>query len=1002
MKRSLKYLLAATILWTTTGVWAGELLVSTFLDTRPFKGLELELDGRIVGLTGELGEVSAELGDGLHTLRILKGEAALAEYDFTVQDGDSAEVTVTFTDFENDPEITIETFGADDASGAPGVLAGTIQSVDGTPVVAATVRIAALSVETQTDADGGFELEVPRGTYTVEFVHPDYNTVRREGLRVVANAGVATNITMLDKSTTTAGAAGDVEEVVVLGAYKPSENAADIEKFSVAITDAISIEDLLRFGDSDVAATLKRIVGVSVTGGRYAVVRGLDGRYIAATLNGALMPSTDPFRRDVQLDLFPSDILGGIEIQKTFSADMPGETTGGIIRISTRDVPEEYSQSLSLSLGYTTGVTGEDLATYEGGDTDWLGVDDGLRELPGSVRSATNGGLSFSICQVAGQQNCVSQDEGARLAKQLPNIYNTDTKTAAPNIGLGYALGDVFELAGGDLGVYGAVSYDQKSESRQDAFIDDLDQTSEYVKDKVNTALNAYLVAGYRADGGWELTSKTIVLRDTEDTTTIDVGVDSEDRNFTDVTLEWVERQFASQQFAGTHYLFGDHELTWRLGISQTDRYAPDRRGYTYLNNFLALSTVERSYSELTEDAYDLGIDYALPFSLTDMIYGNLKVGVLGNLRSRDVELVRIGIAGGSNVNDVSLNQDLETLLSAENFDNDVFRLRARSTTTDSYEADQDAVAGYVSLEANYGNDWTVVTGVRQDNYSVDLEFPNSRNASSELTSDELLPAFATIYRPWESVQLRFGYSGTVSRPNITELAPSRFFDENDRQFIGCPSCEPSTIDNFDLRAEYYYGDNDSVSIAVFYKDITKPLEVSVSDGSGSATDALTFRNNEGATLSGVELDASKSFLNWENFSLSLGGNIALIESEIELDDVGQRLEIDPKRDLQGQSPFLANMQLSLDHYPWAQKFTLVANYFDDRIDRVTRNQPSIYEAGRLAINLNYEKEFLNGSKVKFRVKNLLDEKTEYTQGGKVIESYKQGVELSLGYSISF
>ncbi len=999
MKIASKFVLVLAMLLTAHNALAAELQLYTFLGANPLKGVEVELDGSNVGTTGSQGNLVHELTAGDHRLLLQKRGATLAEYSFSVTEGQNADISVTFATFNEEPEIAIETY-AEGEAGAPGVVSGYVTNTGTFAVAGATVSIDELGLSTTTDDVGAFKLEVPRGTYTLKVSHPDYETAVQDGFRVVANVGVEANIT-LRTADSGPDVAGAVEEVLVVGSYKPATSTVEVERMSTAVTDAISLDDLLRFGDSDVAASLKRIVGISVTGDRYAVVRGLDGRYISATLNGNLMPSTDPFRRDVQLDLFPSEILGGIEIQKNFSADLPGETTGGIIRMTTRGMPDEPVNRLSVTGGYVTGVTGDTIDTYEGSDSDFFGFDDGLRELPGAVRAATNGGRRFSICQIEGQQDCVSQQQAAALAAMLPNIYNPKTTTANPNFGLSYTLGRPFELDSGALGLYGSVSYDQKTSSRQDASIDDLDRASDYSWDVVSTAVNAYLYAGYEANAGWSVSGKTIILRDSEDRTSVESGFDkNEGNNFTEVTLEWVERQFLAQQFEGSVFLFNDHKLEWRAGVSQTSRYSPDRRSYLYLGDSLAISTVERSYADLTEDGLDFGLDYSLPITFSDSIDTNFKFGVLANTRDRDVELVRLGVRQGSNP--IDLNQDLESLLTRENFENDAFRLNARSASTDSYTAEQTSTAAYVNSETSFGEALTVVAGVRKDDFSLDLDFPNAPNSPVSQESNEVLPAVAVIYRLGDDWQFRGGYSATVSRPNITELAPSRFYDENGREYIGCPTCVASTIDNFDFRAEYYFGDKDSASLALFYKDISDPMERSVADGSGSATSALTFRNNEAAKVSGIELDASKTLFDGLDHGLSLSGNVALISSEITLDDVGQRLEIDPKRDLQGQSPFLANLQLNYDHYTSGQKATLLLNYFDDRIDVVTRNQPSIMEAGRLLVNINYEKQVGDSGKVKFKAKNLLDAKTEYTQGGRVIESYRKGIEFSLGYSMDF
>ncbi len=1033
MKSLLLSLLLTPALIFSQAILAAEVNLNVFLGANPLKDVDVELDGKVIGITDATGGLSAELVAGEHRLRLLKLDAALTDYRFVTRDGESADLSFTFTDFEQPALVALDTYDASSGEGGePGIVEGYVIDAEGYALPGATVRIEQADAEVVTDDTGAFSFEVPRGSYTLSVTHPGHEPARQTGLRVIANVGVATRIALKPKVETFGGgvqeqeqelggaavaqeapaAAGPaaeamvgsdgVQEITVVGTFKPAQQTtAEIERFASGVTDAISVEDLLRFGDSDVAASLKRIVGISISEGKYAVVRGLDGRYIAATLNGNLMPGTDPFRRDVQLDLFPSDILAGIEIQKNFSAELPGETTGGIIQLATRGMPEGDVNKLGFSLGFVNDVTGEDLYTYEGSDTDDFGFDDGLRDLPGAIDAATRGGLDFSICQVEGQTNCTPLDEAAGLAALLPNTYSPKLESAAPDFGLSYTLGKVFDRDIGEVGLYGTASYDSSHSSRIDASINDLDTASNYSRDGRNITATGYFVAGLKTSADTELLSKTMLLRNTEETTEVEAGFDKDsETNFRRFLLEWEERQFFAQQFQGEHFLFdGEHRLEWRAGISQATRQSPDRRSYTFLGNNLALSTVERSYSDLTEDGIDFGVDYTLPLQITDRIKTKVSVGALGNVREREVELVRIGVRQGANPG--TLSGEIEDLLAPANFANDQFRLNARSTLTDSYDGEQESYAGYVSTQTDIGDKLTLVAGLRQDEFTQDLSFPNAPNNPASLESNELLPSFSALYRFNDELQVRAAYAGTVSRPNITEIAPSVFYDERGRQYIGCATCEASTIDNFDLRAEYYFDDRDSISIALFVKDIDQPLERSVNDGSGSNF-GLTFRNNESATVEGIELDMNKTVVDTSEHLLSIGGNLAFIESEIELDDVGQRLERDPKRDLQGQSPFLANLQVAHDYFPWRQKATLLVNFFDDRIDIVTRNQAVIEESGRLIVNFNYEKEMFSNSKLSLKVKNLLDEDVEYTQGGAVIESYKEGTAISLGYSVNF
>lgn len=1006
MKSLYKLIGTASLVLCAPDVWSAELYLNTFLGTNPLKDFEVELDGRSIGQTDEQGAVVGKLEKGAHTVRLIEKEkrVTLTEYQFELAEGESADLSLTFTDFEHPPAAALDKYDpSKPGQGAPGVLQGYVLDGSNAPIAGATLRLQPSGISGTTDANGLFQIDVPRGVYELAVEKPGYETARSSGLRILAGVGLTANITLRPpQAAAPASGPADLEEIVVVGTYKPSAKPIDIKRNSVAVTDAISVEELLRAGDSDVAASLKRVVGVSIQGGRFAVVRGLAGRYISTTLNDDMLASTDPYRRDVELDLFPADILSGIEIQKTFTADMPGDTTGGIIRIGTKGLPDEYINSLSANVGGSTGTTGEKMASYHGGDRDLLGYDDGDRKLPHSVLQDTRGGTvsNFTAAQ------------SAALAAKLPNEYNPVLRRAAPDFGLSYALGNSFQQDIGLIGAYGTVAYDRGVESRQDGrrntILDPV--ATEYDRDIFRTAVDGYFVAGIEANDGWKLYSKTTLLRETEDTTAVESGRDlDDDIAVSNVLLEFKERQYAAQQLQGSISLFGDQTLALRAGVSQTSSETPDRRSYAYQSTTFIASSFERLYADLKEDAVDFGLDYTIPMQLTDSVKTSVKFGGLYSDRDRENGLVRLGVRAASGA---VLNDDPEALLTPEAFQNGSFLLRGLSLGTDTYLADQRTVAGYVSTETNFGPAFTIVAGVRQDNFKTDLSFPNSTSApDTSLKSDELLPSLGAIYRLGDDWQFRAGYSRTVSRPSITELAPSTFYDDRGRQFTGCTvqtvnglqPCSPSDIDNFDLRAEYYLNRQDSISLAVFHKEIADPLERGYLRGSGSATNAFTFRNADSATVSGVELDGQLSWLFGAEHNLTVGANISYIESEIKLDAEGAQLEGRRTRDLQGQSPVLANGRIGYEHFPSRQTVTMTVNYFDDRIDVAGRTPVTpVYEAGRVILNLTYEKVFTNRSVFGVKLRNLLNDDIKFIQNGQTIESWKVGVNGEISYTYKF
>ena len=1007
MMRSLKVVMLSSALLLSPAAFAADLLVNTFLQSRPFKGVELELNGKLVGETGALGEAKATLDAGRHELRLLKNGIPLADYAFDLAAGENAELSITFTNFDTPPDFALETYAEGEGVDvdATGTIGGDVMAADGQPIAGATVGVAEATGTTLTNDNGVFELELPRGTYTLQISHPDYQPVETAGFRVVANVGLATQVKLypIAGSSSTALTATADEEVVVLGTYKPSENTVDLERFAVAITDAISIDELLRLGDSDVAASLRRLVGVSVTGGRYAIVRGLDGRYISSSFNGNLMPSTDPYRRDIQLDLFPSDILSGIEVQKTFSADLPGDTTGGNIKVKTLGMPTENFTKIGLSTGWVSGVTGKDSLTYQGGDGDRFTFDDGTRELPNVARPLTRPGASLST----------DQRRAASLA--LNNILNPQSSEHDLNYGFSASLGRIFSLANGELGIVVVGAYDQESAAKQDAFeardyfvalnpgqFGIAEPLTRYTEDFKLAKLTGYGAVTFESNAGWTVASKTTFLRDSEDSVRTDLGpsLAEPDRIIDRTTLEWVEREFIAQQFDGALPLFGGgHELTGSLAYFRTLRDAPDRRRYDYSNG--RFSGLERNYSLLDEDGISLASAYAIDHQLFGLQSGTLRVGVELSKFDRTADVFSLLLSPTEIVDTGERNLELAI---AESLRQGRGLYGPGSLSTDSYTADQTLTAAFVTHEADLNDAWNIVAGVRFEQYELDLVYPNQLSAGSLTEDTDALPSILVTYRLSDAWQLRGGYSKTISRPNITERSRSRFFDDEGRLIIGClqaGGCRQAEIDNFDVRAEYYFNEADSISVAVFYKDITDPLELSLATRTADIR-PLQYLNNPGATLQGIELDLNKR-LSWDAWGAEIGANLSVIDSEVELGTAASQFEGGGDRELQGQSELLGNLRATLEHFATRQMVTLSANYFDDRIDRLGLGQePSILEAGRLLINLNYEWDVTEALGLSAKVINLLNEPVEYTQGALLVERYETGTGVSAGISYQF
>jgi outer membrane receptor protein involved in Fe transport len=1014
MKRLARYA-AITLSLLAQQAFAADLYLQVFQDDAPVRGVTVLLDERNLGSTDSRGSSNATLEAGSHVLRLESDELKFP-VEFISAAEEDVEVTVIFRSVASDqPKVSIRKFDVN-ATDGQGVITGKIRDANGAPLQGASIATADSTYDAIADEFGVYVLNIPRGEYTFIVSASGYEEATLVDIRVMADMGVNATVNLRPGGIASATTRGALEEVFVVGVFNPQEDATSVERYATSITNAIDVAQLERFGDSDIGSALNRVVGVAVIDRKYATVRGLDGRYISSTLNGLLMPSTDSQRREVELDLFPTVIVGGIEIQKSYTADQTATTTGGAIMIETRGIPDERILKVSGSLGVNPGTTGNDILSYASSNDDWAGFDSGLRKLPSGMLEATNGGRSLTVCDPAiDPVRCTSPAQAAQLGVQFQDDYNVGDKTALPNAEVSIAYGDRFPAGDSEWGFYLAADLDRTTVDRGDAKLSNpLGVTGEYERSQETTAITGYAAVGYEYGDANEVMSKTLYLHNTDDTTRAEDGIDELEGNKLDTyILDWVERQFLSQSFTGNNdfeFDHGIHQIDWRAGYSQTKRDEPDRRTYTYFNNQLSTSAFERRWSNLKENSKDLGVDYSFAFDWSDVSTTELQLGGMWSDKDRDFDQYRFGVAITEFGQDVELgiDRDLETqVLPYNNFAVEKVQMTANTTDTDSYDSQEELQAAYVNSVTDFGQNWTLVAGVRYESFSQKLQYPNDPRALSELDYDDWYPALNLAWRPTEEVQLRLGYSETVSYPGIIERSEAQTFDpDTDDPIFGNPDLKVSTIDNVDLRAEYYFTEAESVSLALFYKSIDAPVERAIPDASGSAAKGTTFLNQESADLSGIELDGNKNLIDRDNYLVFVSGNVSYIDSEVALSDTSIRLEGENAdgRALQGQSKWLGNIQLGMDHYPTDQKFTLLLNYFDKRIFRVARgiNTGPEYEDSRLFLDFTYERVLTDALVIEASIKNILNSKVEYVQNNQTIESYKVGTFFKAGVTYNF
>ncbi len=329
-----------------------------------------------------------------------------------------------------------------------GSIAGrVIDSVSGEPIIGVNVIVKDRQIYAITDIDGNYILTgVPAGEQVIQFQMMGYAQTQN---RVVVRAGKRENLNV-GLSYRTA------EEVIVTGRRISNTEASLLSKRKKAPVsqDAISSEQISKTPDSDASEAAKRVTGVSVVDGKYIWVRGLDERYSSVLFSTSIIPSPDPEKKIIPLDIFPVGLLDNLIVMKSYTVDMPGEFGGGLVQITPRAYPEKRYVTLSVGSGWHIGTTNARFLTYRGGDWDWFGVDDGTRAMPGGIGDKPLGHASYTAAKLE------------KIGEDFTDVYTPTTKKGELPFNFGLTYGDRFELGKyGNMGLIFSTMFRESSKT---------------------------------------------------------------------------------------------------------------------------------------------------------------------------------------------------------------------------------------------------------------------------------------------------------------------------------------------------------------------------------------------------------------------------------------------------------------------------------------------------------------------------------------------------------
>jgi outer membrane receptor protein involved in Fe transport len=914
------------------------------------------------------------------------------------------------------------------------LMRGKITDADtGEELIGASVMIVGTTHGAAADLDGVYSLgNMEAGTYTLKCQYISYEAQIIENVQFKSG-----EIKLLDFQLHAVGV-GLQEVVIEAKAIRKTDAALlAVQRKAAQVMDGISSQTIGRSGDQTAAAAIKRVPGITIKDGKYVYVRGLGDRYSTTSLNGAELPSLDPNKNAVQMDLFPSNLIDNMLIYKTFTADLPANFAGGYVNIETKDFPDRFTLSYGVALSVNTQSSfNSNFLTYPGGKTDFLGFDDGSRALPaiaqGDLRLLDKQQLTDATASL---NKIMEPNKGTSFLDQryhfsLGNQINLFKRPFGFILGLSYSNSYSY-YDGGEKGLYKLLGANETTLNPEQTYTDSQGSN--------DVLWGALLNLSYKISANHKFSLNLLHNQNGESSARYmkgeklsdEIGMFVETR-----TLQYLQRSLSSAQLKGEHYLpnLFQSKVLWFLSGTNSAQDEPDMRFFTnsyypalegttfaYVIEPSKYKLPARYFRNMKEQNFDFSADVVVPFNLSSK-KSEVKFGVRSIYKYREFRENRLDY--GFNFSGTLYNNDIEAFFADENiglnYQNAAIgnpyglflQNSIKTNNINSYDAEQLVSAAYATTGLHLSKIDFVVGGRMEYTHittiSLDLDQPIGR-----IRELDFLPAVNANWHITEKLNLRLGYGKTLARPTFRELAPyaSQNF-QGGETFVGNANLKRSLIDNIDLRTEYFMNSGEILSFSAFYKRFLNPIEMV--DNPVAVNPEITWQNVNKAELFGIELDARKQldFIDALK-NLSVGGNFTYVYSHVSIaaDELAQIRATDPEhpdtRVMYGQSPYIFNAFLNYQNNENGWNGNLNFNVSGPRLDLVVKGgTPDVYEQARALLNIKIAKNLNQNWSVSVSASNLLNSNYRKSYSYKGIDylysTYKTGTSVSFGVNYLF
>ncbi len=891
------------------------------------------------------------------------------------------------------------------------VVGKVVDADQGIPVAGAVVELVGLAAprRTTTAIDGRYAFaDVPAGEVGVRVRMIGYGPKLVTGVRVPVSGAVTQDISLNAETL-------QLEELNVTAEAERGSvaDALNEQKNSVGVMNAVTAEQISRSPDGDAAAAVQRVSGVTVQDGKYVIVRGLGERYTTTSLNGVRIPSPEPERKVVPLDMFPSGLLQSITTSKTFTPDLPGDFSGAQVNIKTREFPANRQFVLSTSTGFNSRAISGSIPRAPSEGLEWLAFGSRDRRLPSLVEAAG----TFEPSPSQGQVNAI--------VGSFRNAWTAPMGSGRPNSSLSFSLGGNDPIAGQRIGYLfsGTYTYGQEIQAQQRrAYAQPGSQpgnVSEIDRFDGSTGRASVLLGGLvnlstNIGSGTKLSLNTSYNRTADNDARIETG-ESENLGglFRINRLRYVERTVLSNQFQGEHRLGSGHTVDWTVARSQVRRTEPDRSEIVYsldtdpAGNRLPAAWFSasnegavRTFAALDEKNLEGQANYTLTIGRVSRPH-QLRFGGLYRSTDRTADNDSYSIA--STLPRAARELDPEAIFDGRfNAPGQSFFRVTPLAAGGSYSATDKLAAGYGMFQLYLTAKIELLGGARLERSEVTVVTQPTVGASVTTNPiyTDLLPSLALNYRITEAHTLRFAATQTLSRPEYRELAPVQYREViGGENIVGNAALKRALIQNYDIRWEWYPNPAEVLSVGFFAKRFKDPIERVYQATSG--TRVVSFLNAESGQNYGVELEARKNlrFLSSKLLNFSGHMNTTVMKSRIRIGE-GIASKLNDERAMVGQAPYVINGGLTYTSTGGSLSATVLYNVVGRRIvNSAEAPLPDVYEKARQMVDFSLRFPILTGVKGKLDVRNLLDAPFTIEQGSVVREYYKTGRVFTVGLS---